>query len=126
MSKSEMDYLRASIDLDGYSRVRVVYTEDYFTGRRAAALECVNCEHGLVVRQDKGWFECPSCTYELKPSEVRELLLEHIRLLDGLARGMGLELVGDLVLEVAKEKGSAAFDRAKGAIRDLVGGRKGK
>lgn len=125
MSKS-MDEVRRSVLLDAMSRVRVVYVEDFFTGRRSARFECVACERPVAFNQEKGWLECPVCTYEVRQVEARDLVMAHMRLLDVLAQDLGVDLFGDLVVELAREKSSAMVDKVKAAFTRAVGGRNGR
>lgn len=121
MSREGMDRLRGNLELDAFPHVRVVFGEDYFTGRRDVALECVSCERDFLLRADRGWFECPVCTYELTQDEARRVLLEHIRLLDGLAKRLGFDLAGDLLKEFVRERTAGLLDRARSASRSVWG-----
>jgi len=62
--------VRSDLHLSSDEQVRMVFEGD----ERVPLFECFPCETLLRWSEEKGWWECPSCTYELTPTEAEELV----------------------------------------------------
>ena len=118
---ADMDDVRRATEIDAVSRVRVTFVENYFTGQHTATFMCVSCECEIFINPAKQWLQCPQCTYEVTFPETRELLMTHMRLLDGLARHVGIDLLGDVFVALAKEKGIDLLTRVRGIVNKARG-----
>lgn len=69
-----MERFRAQLQLVHTKQVRLIVEPDEIGSDWVPAFECLNCVDVLEWLADKGWWQCPGCSYELTPREAVILL----------------------------------------------------
>lgn len=70
MAKTDMENLRGHLQLRHLKQIRLIVDSPEGSDAWNAMFECVNCIDLFEWLPDKGWWQCPGCTYELTPKEA--------------------------------------------------------
>jgi len=80
-----LDANRLGLKLDPTGKVRVIFEPNY-DGRCEPYFECITCQDLMEWDPFRSWWYCPSCHYELTPSEADEVLRGARKMLAKLAK----------------------------------------